>query len=284
MIEQFNSQQKFTEKVIESLGSKFLLSEEEKVRWTKDYILYIISECNDLLEQLDWKGYWSNDKKIILDNIGIEIIDIQKFVWGLCKIWNIKYEQFVDLYDRKTAEVESKWNQEQMLKDLNDYDKVCIIDIDGVLTSYPQCFVNWVRENYKASLDKKEIINWEYYKHLYRESGAKRNIPCISSSKEALNKLHDKGYVTVLLTNRPVSKYKRIYSDTLHWLRSNQIKYDYIFWAEDKKVLTIIDKCKNISFVVDDSNKACREFKSVGIKVYQYGKDIKSLLEINELK
>ena len=284
MIEQFNSQQEFTEEVKKSLGSKFPLSEKEKVKWTKDYILYIISECNDLLEQLDWKGYWSNDKKLIQDNIGIEIIDIQKFVWGLCKIWDISYEQFADLYDRKTAEVESKWNQEQMLKDLNNYDKVCIIDIDGVLAPYPQYFINWAKENHNTSINKKNIIEWEHYKHLYRESGAKRNIPFVTSSKDALDRLYSKGYTIILLTNRPASKYKRIYSDTLYWLRTCQMKYHYIFWAEDKKILAVIDKCKNVNFVVDDSNKTCKEFKNAGIKAYQFGKDIKSLLEIEELR
>lgn len=285
MIDKFNSQQEFTKKVIESLGSKFPLSEEEKIKWTKDYILFIISECNDLLTQLDWKGYWSNNQKhVIIDNVGIEIIDVQKFVWGLCKIWNIDSKQFIDLYDRKTAEVEFKWNQEQMLKDLNTYDKVCIIDIDGVLSPYPQCFINWVKKNYEVVLKKRDIINWEYYKNLYRESGAKRSIPFITSSRDALNKLYHKGYTIVLLTNRPVSKYKRIYSDTLDWLSAYQVRYNYIFWAEDKKILTIIDRCKNISFVVDDDNKTCKEFRNAGIKTYQFGKDIKSLLEMEELK
>jgi hypothetical protein len=60
--------------------------------------------------------------------------------------------------------------------------------------------------------------------------------------------------------------------------------YHYIFWAGDKKILTIVDKCKNIDFVVDDAAVTCMEFRKSGIKAYQYGKDIQSLLDIDELK
>jgi uncharacterized HAD superfamily protein len=284
MQERFEQQGKFTQEVLERLGSKFPLSDSDKIQCTKDYILHIVSECHDLLEQLDWKGYWSNPDKLILSNIGIEIVDIQKFVWGLAKIWDMDYDKLLEMYDLKTAEVLHKWKQEKALHDLQDRDRVCVIDIDGVLTPYPDCFYNWVKENYHVNIKKADTVIWEKYKTLYRESGAKRSLPLITSSREALRKLHAKGYTIVLLTNRPTEKHKRIYSDTITWLSDCQIPYHYIFWASDKKILTIKDKCKGIDFVVDDAPITCMEFKKCGIKAYQYGKDIQSLLDIDELK
>jgi hypothetical protein len=281
MIEKFNDQQEFTQRVLESQGFEFPLSITNKVVLTKEYILYLMSECNDLLQQLDWKSHWKTAKPIINSNVGIEIIDIQKYVWGLAKIWGIDGDEFNDIYDRKSLEVESKWRQEISLLDLSHDDRVCVIDIDGVLTPYPECFVDWVRKHYDKtfSIEYSDLAKYEHFKHFYRDSGAKRTLPFIESSKKALELLNEDGYTIVLLTNRPYSVYKRIYR-----LKTSGMTYDYIFWAEDKKILSIKDKCKGIKFVVDDSEITCKEFRDAGIKAYQYNKDIESLMEIEELK
>jgi len=283
MDSRFKDQAEFTQEVLTSKGECFPLTLSSKINWTKEYILYILSECNDLLEQLDWKTHWSTNSVLIESNVGIEIIDIQKFVWGLAKIWNIDLDKFNEMYDLKTAAVRSKWSQENLLTALRECDRSCIIDIDGVLTPYPEYFISWVKKNYNEDIDKNNIVRWEYYKHLYRESGDKANAPFFSDSREALRKLAQIGYTIVLLTNRPASKYKRIYSDTLKWLQGSQIPYNYIFWTEDRKVLEIIKKCPTIKFIVDDSLETCQEFRSAGIKAYHYGSEIKSLLDIDEL-
>jgi hypothetical protein len=284
MEKRFKEQQVFTEDVLTKKGAKFPLTEEDQVKWSKEYVLNLLSELNDLLNQLDWKSHWSNHSTIIKSNVGIEIVDLQKYVWGLTKIWGFSEEDFLKYYDMKTAMVTSKWGQENLLGTLAKCDKVCVIDIDGVLATYPEFFLDWVKNTYNEKIDKKDVIKWEHYKHLYRESGIKSVMPFITDSRKALKKLYDLGYVIVLLTNRPASKYQRIYGDTLNWLQSSQMPYDYIFWAADKKILEIAEKCKNIKFVVDDNKETCKEFNSAGIKAYQYGKDIKNLLDIDELK
>jgi hypothetical protein len=285
MIEKFNHQRQFTKDVLKRMGYPEELSEEDRVSLTRDYILYIISECNDLLQQIDWKKHWKTRKPVIKSNVGIEIIDIQKYLWGLSYILGIDSDEFMSLYDLKSVEVESKWHQEIMMETLAKKDSVCIIDIDGVLAPYPDYFISWVRKNYDKSFSmKSDPLEYERYKHLYRELGAKRTMPFITTSRDALNELRRLGYTIVLLTNRPYNTYHRIYSDTIEWLRSSEMSYDYIFWAEDKKILSINDKCKCIKFVVDDRKETCNEFRQAGIKAYQYGKDIKSLLEIDEIK
>ena len=291
MEKRFEVQREFTKKVLEAKsGAKFPLSEEEKVKWTKEYVLNIISECNDLLVQLDWKSHWSNHNPIITSNVGIEIVDLQKYVWGLTQIWDISKDQFLSYYDMKTAAVNSKFEQESLLRFLVAQEKVCIIDIDGVLTPYPDGFLGWVRATYNLELDPKMVTTWEHYKDLYRQSGAKRDLPVIESSKQALIKLKERGYTIVLLTNRPVGVYQRIYSDTIYWLTTNGIPYDYIFWAQGKKILEIMDKVSSIKFIVDDDIATVMQFDSAEIKSYFYGNDpratnrIDSLMEIEEVK
>ena len=284
----FEEQQEFTKQVLTTLGHDMStpLPTSQKVELTREYILYMISECNDLLAQLDWKSYWKTRKPIIRSNVGIELIDIQKFLWGLARIWDIDADEFLQLYDLKSSEVESKWYQETSLEDLATKEKVCIIDIDGVLTPYPDCFVSWVQEHYDKNFDieKSDIMLHEMYKHFYRESGQKQKLPYNFLSIKALRELRNLGYTIVLLTNRPARTYKRIYGDTIAWLKAVDIPYDYIFWADDKKILSIIDKCKKIDFVVDDSESTCNEFKQAGIKAYHYGKDLQSLMMLKEIK
>ena len=292
MENQFKDQQKFTERVI---GSKFPLTKEERTQWTKEYLLCIVAECMEVLEQMDWKHHKSEGKQIDLDNLGIEIIDIQKFIWGLSKIWDIDYDKFIDLYDLKTIEVESLWLQNHEIPKLSKQKDVCIIDIDGILNDYPYCFYNWVRDTRGEEVKDyiNHPINYEKNKHYYRSSGAKQSIPIREDSKNALIELKNKGYTIVLLTNRPYRRYRRIYGDTIKWLNKNEIPYDYIFWTSDKKILLAAEKLREIKFIVDDNLDICKDFAVLDIKTYYMGNadkvpqnitKINSLFDTEELK
>ncbi len=289
----YNNQHKFTEHVLNKLGCTLPLSDKDKVQWTKEYLLCIVSECMEVLEKLNWKHHKNETKEVNLTELGIEIVDIQKFLWGLLKIWGFSYSDFIELYDLKTIEVEKLWHQEHTLEKLSTKDKICVVDIDGVLTDYPKCFYDWVKNNYDIKIDKETTNPVEYarYKELYRKSGYKRNLPIIESSKEALIKLKNLGYTIVILTNRPYKKYTRLYTDTVLWLNKNEIPYDYIYWSEEEKVLSIIDKCNHIDLFIDDNYNNCKEFELVGIKSYWYNgthdnnliKKIDNLLNMEEL-
>ena len=69
MEKRFKEQQVFTEDVLTKKGAKFPLTEEDQVKWSKEYVLNLLSELNDLLNQLDWKSHWSNHSTIIKSNV-----------------------------------------------------------------------------------------------------------------------------------------------------------------------------------------------------------------------
>lgn len=285
MIEEsrYNNQASFTEKMFKFKNIELPLSDKDKIQWTKEYLLCIVDECMEVLEQLDWKHHKPEPKQINIDNLGIELIDIQKFLWGLCKIWDITEDKFNEYYDLKTIEVESLFAQNNILPALSENNDICIIDIDGVLNYYPTCFYEWINKKSHTDYKTLNITQLEAFKHEYRESGVKKYLKVNEDSKNALKLLKNKGFIIVLLTNRPYAKYKRIYSDTIYWLNTNHIPYDFIFWNEDKKVLTALQKCKNINFIIDDNEQTCKDFSSVGIKSYLFGKDINSIFDIKEL-
>ena len=294
MEEIWDLQKKFTERVVKRLDKKLTkFTPEDKVKWTKEYLLCIISECMEVLEQLNWKHHRPNDiSDINVKNVAIELVDVQKYIWGLMNIWGIDYGQFVEAFKEKSYEVEKSFIQNFEFKDIKSgSSKNCIIDIDGVLNSYPVCFYDWVlaTAGVKPEEYQKDRVKYEAYKRLYRISGAKRELRVDPQSLLALQLLKEKNYTIILLTNRPYEEYKNIIGDTYHWLDSNQIPYDYIFWSKDRKLVSIIDKVPKIDFIVDDLLETCIDFENYGIKAYLFGngsfhRKISSLLELEELK
>ena len=75
--------------------------------------------------------------------------------------------------------------------------KIITCDIDGVLTDYPKCWLEFLQDIcgtlYNSTNEAKEKEpNYSYYKDLYRESNYKATLPIINYNKEALNKLAEK--------------------------------------------------------------------------------------------
>ena len=76
-------------------------------------------------------------------------------------------------------------------------------------------------------------------------------------------------YNVVLLTARPYKKYFRIYSDTLKWLKDNNICYDAIVFDEEKEkyIINNFDP-KQVAFCIDDDINNANKLSDSGFKVY----------------
>lgn len=270
MKEEFSRQKKFTEKVLGVVYKLPPYSDSDKVKLTKEYVLSLIAECTEILNALDWKMQWSNEREVNPSNIAFEIIDIQKFLFGLASIWGISYQQYVDIFRQKSDIVESKFDQEQAIKGPSS--KTCIIDIDGVLCDFPRCYYDWAFKElgYSEEILKNNKLIHAKAKHLYRSSGAKKFLPVKEGVKEALDLIHSLGYRIILLTKRPHKEYANIYYDTIFWLKNNSLVYDFIFWSEGEipKIISAFKKTNKIDFIVDDSLETCVDFSKIGVKSY----------------
>tara|TARA_Y100000310_G_scaffold120063_1_gene118787 strand:- start:6956 stop:7849 length:894 start_codon:yes stop_codon:yes gene_type:complete len=293
--ELWDIQARFTEKALRGIDKDLSeFTEEDKVKWTKEYLLYISKEGLEALDELNWKKHSKEYKEVNVHNVKVELIDMQKFLWGLMHIWGMTYGEFETIFKDKSYEVENKWVQNFELKGVNENLKNCIIDIDGVLNNYPDCFFDWVFKEHNISKDELvlNMVKYETYKDLYRISGAKRNLPVNEDSVKALHSLKDEGYSIILMTNRPSIEYKNIIFDTMFWLADNDIPYDYLYWSRNNKIVDAFKQTDNISFIVDDSFEVCRDFENMGIKSYVLSQDsnlhltnkISSMLDIEELK
>lgn len=251
------------------------LSEEDKVKFIKEYILSIHRELGEILDTIPWKLHRKNEIVKSETNTAEEIIDCFKFLLNLCLILKIDDEKFVNEFDRKSMVVWQRYNQE-ILKIISKEDKVCAIDLDDTLSNSDEYFTKIYNEmNFPGELFKNRsqiktelpVLEYEKFKSWFRESGEKLNIPVKSGAKELCDFLKEKGYKIVVISARPYEKYNRIFSDTLQWLNKNQIQYDAVYFERDKHI-KILKELPHLSFIIEDDLDYAQQISKLGYKVY----------------
>ena len=256
------------------------ISDEDKIKFTKEYILAIHKELGEILDTIPWKLHRKEDKAKLDHNTIEEIIDCFKFLLNLCVVWGIDADIFTKEFFRKSMVVRQRYNQE-ILKVIDKNEKVCAIDLDDTLAKSSKHFVkvyndlNCVEhptDGYhfkKREQLKKELSALEYdeYKSYFRESGEKINIEVKEGAKELCDILKEKGYKIVIISARPYEKHNRIFPDTLEWLNDNEIKYDAIYFEEDKH-LKILKQLPNLSFIIEDNPDYAKQIAEQGYRVF----------------
>lgn len=126
------------------------------------------------------------------------------------------------------------------------------------------------------------------FKGEFRESGIKRDALVINGASQMLQTIAKK-YKVILLSSRPYKQYRRIFADTIEWLRKNQLYYDALFFEEDKRewVYSHYDK---IAFCIEDDPNQVVKIANSGIKVfmplYQYNNFIEhpNVIKVESIK
>jgi len=282
--DQFEFNKKFFEDMELNVSS---LSSDDKIKWSKEFILHVEQELHDLINCLpNWKMHYRNkeiDDHVIKSNIKEEYIDAFKYFMGLGQVLGIKYEDVEEVYKAKTEVVKQKYEQNKKIIELRN-EEVIVFDIDGVINTYPECTLQWMNKkynlNYSTIEDLKSSIGvekYEEYKEEYRISGDKRFQPVNQDTVDTILRFKSLGYKIVLYTVRPVNKYKRIYHDTLYWLNNSGIKFDAIYWSDYSKE-DFYKLGLKIKFVVDDTLANVKLFAKEGYQVYlldkYYNRDV----------
>jgi hypothetical protein len=270
----FEIQKKFTEKFFETkFDNKFLSELKNKrellVKWNKEYIISIIKETTELLDEIDWKMHLNKLGEDNRENFLEESIDIMKYLFGLLIINEFSVEDIYKKFIDKSFVVEAKLKQNEAINKIrkNNKRKIAIIDIDGVIFEYPENLINFVNAklnedfNNIKSLKNKLGKNFYIIKKEFRNLGFESDGNVKEFAKSFLNKLSEKKYFIILLTARPYKKFFRIYADTFKWLEKNEILFDAIIW-EDKKADFIVNNFNNlnIKFCIDDDIENCNKF------------------------
>jgi len=259
--EVFKIQKDFTAKILKEKFNLDIdaLSDTEKIRWLKEFILSGAKEFMEMLDELPWKQH--TDMNADGSNFLEEGIDTFKFLINCFIIAGYNSEQFIEKYKEKTFIVNFKYEQQKKIKLINRESKVALIDIDGIINHYPKEFLDFVfhetTERFESIFDikKRQYQLYKKLKHKFRLSGFEATKSIVRESIiQTINYLKEQGYIIILITARPYKKYNRLFFDTVSWLSENRIEYDLIFFEREKTKFFLENFvfCSKRIFIDDD--------------------------------
>lgn len=250
----------------------------------RDWTLYTESELHELLGTTEWKRHRRISVQENRAHRFEEGADVLKCVLSVLQVIGMTPEDAIEQYWRKTAVVRNRY-AEEWTKRVEA--PSAIIDIDSVLADYITGICDWLLmhcnevDPYRIAClrDRGGWVNarsvglseerWQYYKHRFRISGAKRHLPVYADAKPFLERLHDHGLQIILLTSRPIDRYPNLYTDTLLWLQDRQLPFDFIWWSHDKAERVLDGRVQeHIHLVVDDDPKYINQFSALGLSCY----------------
>lgn len=257
---------------------------EQKQAHTKELILHLISECDEVLREINWKMHRSKEiSNINRKRLTEEIVDVIKYGFSLAQTWGVTASEFKSEFYRKSEVVEQRYKQEMLLNLIQDKEVICV-DIDGVLGKYPEAFIKFISERTGVDLSSFNFNKYNLYdmladlipggidkmkelKHEFRDSGKECYLPVFEDGAKALRQFKASGATIVLLTARPYKQYPRFFADTIDWLKTNNIPYDAIMWDEHKEE-RIIKEFPLTKFLVEDNTDNANKVADKGYKVY----------------
>ena len=266
----WEDQLEFTRQVIS--GTRDLVLGEvmgpELISITKEYVLSLHNEVDELLGELSWKEHRKSDTPLLTkDNVLEEMVDVQKFLWGLMQIWGVDFKEFRQAYLNKSFVVRKRWEMEQAQLS----SPLLVVDIDGVLYRDVDMFQLWLTNNrpHLVGLSKRDNARaWEEARFAYRQSHEKRYGEAFQENIRALRTFKDAGWSVVLMTYRPKRVFKSLEYDTLYWLERNQVPYDRLIWAAYEKYFYMRDEIEQADVFIDDELETCQMVSSLGNRVY----------------
>jgi len=266
---------------------------DEFIKWNKEYILAIIKETTELLDEIDWKTHHSKFSDDVLENFLEEGIDVAKYLIGLLIVNKFSVNDFYLKFKDKSEVVELKFKQNKLINEIrkNKDRKIAIIDIDGVIVEFPKNFIEFVNKRSNKTFNNlheiKDDLSIDYYKLKkdFRAEGFEGSTgEVIEETRTLINVLKEQNIFIILLTARPYKKYFRLFYDTIKWLKENDVHFDAIIWEEEKAEFIVNSlKDNEVIFCIDDDisnvNKLVQRFKTYLVKNnYLY----KSKKEMNE--
>lgn len=90
-----------------------LMSDEEKVKFTKENILSLHRELGEVLNETPWKTHRANVSTADVDKIGEELIDCYKFLMNLFIIWGFTPSDIHYLFTEKSRIVQARYDAEK---------------------------------------------------------------------------------------------------------------------------------------------------------------------------
>lgn len=262
----FEIQTEFTKKIFKEKYNIDIekMSQDDLKKWSKEFILCASKELYEALDELNWKTHRFIAKENNIDNFIEECTDSFKFLLNLLILHGVDSEMFYNKFCEKSKIVDIRYHQEKKLQEIKkDTDKqFAVIDIDGIINTYPKQFLECSQFKTIYEFKKDEIELYKKQKRAFRLTGQERYNVINKDFIKFYDQVCQK-YKIILLTSRPYEKFVRLFFDTTTWLDLHNIKYDFLFFSKDKEQF-IIDHFnkEQIAFCLDDEIENCNKLST----------------------
>lgn len=246
-----------------------LESRERLVEWSRTYILAAHAELSEMLETVpSWKPHRRNPVEQPFDRDAFleEGVDVFNYLLSALLLAGITHEEFHMVWRGKLDVLEQRLAQEVM-DPLVPGDQVVMIDLDGVVADFRSGIFGHAGLNGYTDLPQDRVTSYELevdlgiqpeaYRKLkedFHNSGGLRKLPRFGFAREMVEAAAQVGRI-VFLSAREGDKNRRIYRDTLYWLKQNfpsltfslhfdRNKADWLQRAEVQVVAAIEDEPK----------------------------------------
>lgn len=89
------------------------LTEEQKLEWTKEFVLCLNEESFEVLRELNWKTHVHSKKEINRENILEESVDVFKYLLNIILVNGFTADEFLESFNKKTDKVLKKYQDKQ---------------------------------------------------------------------------------------------------------------------------------------------------------------------------
>ena len=95
------------------------MSEEEKIKWTLNYLRAMQQEMAELTDSVPWK-WWAKYQKFDEQNARVEVIDLFHFLISIAQVLGMSSEDVYQAYLKKNAVNHQRQDSGYVQKDEND--------------------------------------------------------------------------------------------------------------------------------------------------------------------
>ncbi len=217
--------------------------------WTKQYLLGLVSEVDEVLREINWKEHRANKPNIEQYNLALEMADLTKYVLSLWELWGWDLEDVLRITLDKTWWVQYRSDMELTPDPVGK--NVIVADLDGTLADWRRSFILWMEKEHNmvlpddpdTSLQLDSDLAWTYpeysqWKDEFEREGGYAHLVPYTDGISTIQQLQDfEDAYLIVYTARPEHQYKRIWWDTYVWLEQHGIHPDKLIIGAEPRVL-----------------------------------------------
>jgi len=279
----------------------------KKVRQEKDdmtdeefaqaLVLHLHVEVSELLDAIGgpWKTHVASCVGPRKSQVLSEVVDIVKLSTEVAMVYGVTSAEFEKAFVDKSRVVDQRRRSEEFLAAKIDYPVV--LDFDGVLSAYPQPFVDFLEEEsgtpivvdhpddvwLKANLG---IDRYESLKQKYWETNRPLRALEVTCAVLLVQELYDNHVPVVIVTSRDRNYLEATEHATYHWLRQHNVDVDGIYFTNNKAKF-IKKNFGHAIVVVDDDADEISRMTEAGLNAVKVdstkGEDLETFKHIRQM-